>query len=216
MAVVDAYLRFIYVDIRINGRISDSGVWNKCTLKVRLESNNLHIPGPSPLSGTREMFPYVLIGDEGFPLTEKLLILYSGSQCSDRKKSYCIIHLPRTRRCSENAFDNLGARFQIYQSAMRYDSDDAEKIIMATCCLHNMLRSKVVGRAMYTPPSFIDEEDMSSKIRPGDFREESANGLINLDNQGGNRHANSIFLRNKWRDYFNVGGAVPWQERMVR
>lgn len=97
---------------------------------------------------------------------------------------------------------------------MRYDSDDGEKIIMATCCLHNMLRSKVVGRAMYTLPSFIDEEDiMSGEIRPGDFREESANGLINLGNQGGNRHANSIFLRNKWCDYFN---AVPWQEHMVR
>ncbi|XP_018401801.1 PREDICTED: putative nuclease HARBI1 [Cyphomyrmex costatus] len=219
MAVVDAHLRFIYVDIGINGRISDSGVWNKCILKTCLESNSLHIPGPSPLFGTREMFPYVLIGDEGFPLTKKLLIPYPGSQCSGRKHRRIFNYrLSRARRCSENAFGILGARFQIYRSAMRYDPDDAKVIIMATCCLHNMLRSKVVGRAMYTPPSFIDEEDiMSGEIRPGNFREESTNGLINLNNQEGNRHANSaILLRNKWCNYFNAEGAVSWQERMVR
>lgn len=85
MAVVDAHLRFIYVDIGTNGRISDLGVWNKCTLKARLESNSIHIPDPSTIFGTREIFPFVLVGDEGFPLTEKLLIPYPGPQCSGRK-----------------------------------------------------------------------------------------------------------------------------------
>ena len=124
----------------------------------------------------------------------------------------------RARRCAENAFGVLGARFQIYRAAMRYDPDDAEKIVMATCCLHNLLRSKVVGRAMYTPPTFIDGEDiMSGEIRRGDFQAEPASGLVNLSNQGGNRHTNSaILLRNKWCLYFNNEGAVPWQEHMVR
>lgn len=67
LGVVDAHLRFIYVDIGTNGRISNSGVWNKCTLKTRLQNKRLHIPGPSSLHGTYEMFPFVLIGDEGFP-----------------------------------------------------------------------------------------------------------------------------------------------------
>lgn len=85
-----------------------------------------------------------------------------------------------------------------------------------------MLRTKVVARTIYTPPtlsSFIDEEDiMSGEIRHGDFRTESANGFINLTNQGGNRHANSaiLLIMNKWCLYFNTVGAVPWQERMVK
>lgn len=126
--------------------------------------------------------------------------------------------LSRARRCLENAFGVLGARFQIYRAAIKYDPDDAKKIIMATCCLHNMLRNKVVGRIIYTPPTFIDEEDiMTGEIRQGDFRIESASGLVNLSRQGGNRHANSaILLRNKWCIYFNTEGAVPWQERMVK
>lgn len=128
------------------------------------------------------------------------------------------IFLGYHERCSENAFGVLGARFQIYRAAIRYDPDDAKKIVTATCCLHNMLRSKVVGRIIYTPPTFIDEEDIiSGEIRQGDFRAESANGLINLINQGGNRHANSaISLRDKWCLYFNAEGAVPWQDRMVK
>ncbi|XP_025990628.2 protein ALP1-like [Solenopsis invicta] len=112
MAVVDAHLRFIYVDIGTNGRISYSGVWNKCTLKARLESNNIHIPDPSTIFGTREIFPFVLVGDEGFPLTEKLLIPYPGPQCSGRKDRRIFNYrLSRARRCAENAFGVLGARF---------------------------------------------------------------------------------------------------------
>lgn len=34
LAVVDAQLRFIYIDLGTNGRMSDSYVWNKCVLYV--------------------------------------------------------------------------------------------------------------------------------------------------------------------------------------
>lgn len=82
LALVDAQLRFIYVNVGTNGRVSDSGVWNKCSLKNHLDRNTLHIPPPAPLPGTQDNFPFVIIGDEGFPLSEKLLILYPGPQCS--------------------------------------------------------------------------------------------------------------------------------------
>ncbi|KYN50462.1 Putative nuclease HARBI1 [Trachymyrmex cornetzi] len=52
MAVVDANLRFIYVDIGTNGRISDSGMWSKCSLKAHLDSGQFRIPAASPLPGT--------------------------------------------------------------------------------------------------------------------------------------------------------------------
>lgn len=126
--------------------------------------------------------------------------------------------LSRARRCSENTFGVMAARFQIFRSAMRYDPDDACKIILSICCLHNMLRSQSIGRAMYTPPSFLDGEDeMSGEFRRGDWRAENARGIINLAHQSSNHHANAaIVLRDRWCDYFNTVGAVPWQERMVR
>lgn len=92
----------------------------------------------------------------------------------------------------------MAARFQIFRSAMRYDPDDACKIILAICCLHNMLRSQSIGRAMYTPPSFLDgENEWSGEFRCGDWRAENAGGMIHLAHQGGNRHANEAIMLRK-------------------
>lgn len=125
--------------------------------------------------------------------------------------------LSRARRCSENAFGVLGARFQIFRTAMRYDPDEAIRITMTCCCLHNMLRSQCTNRAMYTPPNFLDEEDeLTGNMRFGEWRQEPVNALAPLCHQGGNRHGNdACTLRNTWTEYFNGPGAVPWQELMV-
>lgn len=65
-------------------RMSDSHVWNKCNLKFYLNSNNFPLPQPSPLSGCDNNFPYVLVGDEIFPLTTNLLIPFLKYQCRNR------------------------------------------------------------------------------------------------------------------------------------
>ncbi|GAB1867740.1 Nuclease harbi1-like protein [Camponotus japonicus] len=99
---------------------------------------------------------------------QKNLIPYPGLQCNGMKNRRIFNYrLSRARRCAENAFGVMAARFQIYRSAMRYNPDDACKIILATC-LHNMLGSQSIGHAMYTPPSFLDREDEIS----GEFHRE--------------------------------------------
>jgi len=85
LAVVDAQLRFIYVDVGTNGRINDTGIWNKCSLKAHLDHNSLNIPEPISLLNTEKKFPFILIGDEGFPLSTKVLIPYPRDICSGRK-----------------------------------------------------------------------------------------------------------------------------------
>lgn len=86
LAIVDAQLRFIYIDVGTNRRMSDHYIWNKCSLKSHLYSNNLHLPQPSPLPGYVDNFLYVLVGDEIFPLTTKLLIPYPKDQSRNRQK----------------------------------------------------------------------------------------------------------------------------------
>ena len=46
MALVDANYRFIYIDIGCNGRVSDGGVFDNCSLSKLLSdtTNPLHIP----------------------------------------------------------------------------------------------------------------------------------------------------------------------------
>lgn len=85
LALVDAELRFIYIYVGTNGRVSDKGVWNKSTFKTLLERNELKIPQPSPLPGTEDNFPFIIVADEGFTLSEKVLILFPKEQCSGKK-----------------------------------------------------------------------------------------------------------------------------------
>lgn len=87
LALVDAQLRFIYIDVGTNGRVCDKGVWNKSTFKSLLDKNKLKIPQPSPLPGTDNDFPYVIVGDEGFTLSEKVLIPFPMEQCSGKRNT---------------------------------------------------------------------------------------------------------------------------------
>jgi len=129
----------------------------------------------------------------------------------------CNFRLSRARRTSESAFGLIVNRFEIFRSPLRYDPDDSTTIILAACCLHNMLRSDSVGRASYTPSGSIDVEDViAGTIREGDCPEMPCNGVARLVNQGGNRHRDSALdLRERWCEYFNGPGAVPWQLRLV-
>lgn len=220
LAIVDAGLRFIYVDVGTNGRVGDKGVWNKCSMKKYLEENSMSIPPPCPLPGTDKNFPFVIVGDEGFALTNQVMIPFSKEHLRGENSKVRRIfnyRLSRVRRCSENAFGLIVNRFQILRSPMRYDPDVARNITLTILCLHNLLRTDTLGRKLYSPPEMLDSEDeLTGVIHRGAWREEGGNGLQDLARQGGNRHAASpLQLREDWAEYFNGPGAVPWQERMV-
>lgn len=70
---------------------------------------------------------------------------------------------------------------------------------------------------MYTPPSYIDlEDEQTGHFWPGDWRNESVQGLVRFQNHRGYRHTNhALGLREMWCEYFNGVGAVPWQDRVV-
>lgn len=75
---------------------------------------------------------------------------------------------------------------------MRYDPNIATLIVQCCCALHNFLKSKVLGKLLYTPEGMLDTEDIYSEaVRFGEWREESVSGMINFVHQGGNRHSNA-------------------------
>jgi len=96
LAIVDAQLRFIYVDVGTNGRVADKGVWNKSAMKKCLDENRLKLPPACPLPGFAEDFPFVIVGDEGFALSSKVTIPYPKDQIRGRRDRrifnyrYCI------------------------------------------------------------------------------------------------------------------------------
>ena len=69
--------RFILVDIGNAGRQSDGGVLSNSAFGQALDDGTLSILKPSPLPGTSSPdYPYVIVGDEGFPLKVNLLRPY--------------------------------------------------------------------------------------------------------------------------------------------
>lgn len=70
MAIVDANLEFIYVDVGPNGRVSDGGVIENTLFYEKLLSGNLNLPKKEDnISG----LDFVFIGDEAFALKTDFL-----------------------------------------------------------------------------------------------------------------------------------------------
>lgn len=212
LALVDANLRFIYVDVGTNGRISDGGVWGKSTLKKALESNALSIPKVGVLPQSKSAMHYIIVADDAFPLTPYLMKPYPGKALTEEQRIFNY-RLSRARRVVENAFGILASRFQVFQKAINASPVKVQKIVLATCALHNFLKSRPGN--LYVPTGSIDSEDIINlKINHGDYH-----GKIKLMNFKKMPTKSSNFAKDTQNilcNYFNTTGAVPWQKVMCK
>ncbi|GBP90512.1 hypothetical protein EVAR_79997_1 [Eumeta japonica] len=87
LALVDANYKFIYVDVGAFRRNSDGGVFARSTLGISLATNTADVPEDIPLENCGEPMPYVIVGDQAFPLKRHLMRPYSKETASiDIKK----------------------------------------------------------------------------------------------------------------------------------
>ena len=66
LALVDANKRFLTVDVGQCGRVSDGNVFADSNIAMRLARQNIGLPPDENLGGVP--LPYIIIGDETFPL----------------------------------------------------------------------------------------------------------------------------------------------------
>ena len=127
--------------------------------------------------------------------------------------------LSRARQCIENAFGILSAKWRIFHKPIKDNVDLVKVIVAATVCLHSYLR--LTDNANYIPAGFVDSEDISGNIVPGDWRHEVDNegaGLRTVRQTGGNRYPyDAGIARENFMEYYNSPeGEVPWQWQDVR
>ena len=72
---MDGKHKFMTVDIGAYGRQSDSGVFTESIVFRHLEAGSFNLPPPRQIPRTNITLPYVLVGDQGYPLKEYLMIL---------------------------------------------------------------------------------------------------------------------------------------------
>lgn len=68
LAMCDSRYVFTYLNVGSAGREGDAGVFKNCDLLRCLENNTINIPPPERLGESQIELPYVIVGDEAFPL----------------------------------------------------------------------------------------------------------------------------------------------------
>lgn len=140
LALSDAHLKFLFVDVGAYGSQGDARIFRESAFGRRLHEGRLNIPESRPLPCTEEpSLPLVMVADEAFGLAENLMRPYSGTGLSRQQKIFNY-RLSRARRVVECAFGVCTAKWRVLLTSMQLDVDNAIKVVLACCVLHNFLR----------------------------------------------------------------------------
>ena len=197
MALVDAKYRFLYCDVGCNGRVSDGGVFAQTSLQDSLSNKTANIPTPTFLPGTDQLMSFHIVADEAFPLREDIMKPYHNRNLTEEQRIFNY-RLSRARRVVENAFRILVNRFRVFTTTIALAPEKVEKIVLASCALHNFLRST-------TDTEWVQDADEET---------------TNLPSVGIPHNANTTNAakdkRNVLANYFiSEEGAVEWQKHMI-
>lgn len=211
LALVDANYKFLYVDVGTQGRASDAGVWDKSNLRKYLEEKRLQVPADGLLPHSKSQSPYVIVGDDAFPLKTYLMKPYPGQNLTPDQRIFNY-RLSRARRVSENAFGILAAKFRVFESAIHSNPIYIKKIIFASVALHNYLRSNC---STYITQDMLQREDIErDTVVPGAW-EQMPYVFQDIHGNGRGCSNDAKKVRDTLKEYFINTGQVPWQERMA-
>ena len=164
----------------------------------------LNIPPPRPIYGDTKLFPFVLVGDEAFPLKEYLIKLYVRASTKE-KEQVANYRISRPRRVVENTFEICASRSRIFRRPITASVDTVISNTKPVVALHNyLMQGRVFGpKNNYCPEGFAN----------GDWRKEhvETNGLQPLPSVGYNYSSDAKKIRDEFRNYFWRAGSVPWQ-----
>lgn len=217
MAISDARYRFIYVDIGSFGHQNDAAIFSSTDIYSRFDKGIEEIPSPRDVNG--HMLPFTLLGDDIFALKPWLQKPFPGKNVDEDEKVYNY-RLSRARRTVENAFGILRARWRIFSRPIKGKLDLIDGVVKACVCLHNYLLLHV--NAKYLPPGFVDSDDGSGHMIPGQWREMVRNdarpALRPLRAQGSHNYGfDAKQTRTAFKNYVNSPeGSLSWQLKHVR
>ena len=143
--------------------------------------------------------PYIVIGDEAFPLKKYLMRPYprSARRLSEAERIFNY-RLSRSRNTVENAFGILANTWRTYQRPFECRVQLCDKLILPTVVLHNYILE---------PPT---------EISPA-LGKEPTNPLVRMNVAAATNSTRvALDVRNSFMEYFmSDEGRVEWQKRVV-
>ncbi|XP_071652483.1 uncharacterized protein [Temnothorax longispinosus] len=225
MAACDHNYKFTVVDVGAYGSNSDGGVLSRSEFGKALHNGNLNLPkGEANLPGSRTRTPCFFVGDEAFQLTQNMMRPYPGRNLNVKKKIFNY-RLSRARRVIENTFGILVSRWRILRKSITLHPENVDKIILATICLHNFLKTvndlRPAEHRIYCPPNFVDTEQEDGTIISGGWRSEcSTSNVVEIERIRATNARRSTTLAYKQRDeiadyLLTPEGEVSWQYEYI-
>lgn len=205
MALSDADSCFTLVDCGQYGRVSDAGVFQNSVIYDLLERNQLNIPKAYlKICTSNEQIPFMIVGDEAFPLKTYLMRPFAARTLNDDRRIYNYRH-SRARRTVECAFGILAKKYEIFQRSMRLQPDKAVLVTNAGTVLHNFVRRRD-GHM----------KDRTSSVQYETYQD-AGDGFQNLQPLHGTRFAeDAVGLRDAITEFFcDPQGSVEWQHEYV-
>jgi len=204
LAIVDANIKFIAIDVGSYGREGDAGIYLKSEMGKRINNGLFNIPEPAALPYTDIKLPNIILGDEAFALSKNMMKPFSRQQSFyDRTKTVYNYRLSRARRTTENAFGVMCSYFRIFHTPIATHPDRIDNIILASCILHNLMRSEKIPAPLETAFGATIEVQLPK------------HNLSSFVPTTGRPNTEGAFIRDKFKDYFNGIGAVQWQNNMI-
>src|SRR3989442_124271 len=155
--------RFLVTDIGAPGSESDAGIFAQSAFAKRFQEKTLQVPLNGKLGSIEAEVPYVIVGDEAFPLKPWLMRPFPGRGLDLSRKIFNY-RLSRARRVVENVFGIWAARWRILFSTMECDIELCQAVVRCTVLLHNFLRDMSDNEVRE------DRENMDGSLEPGNWR----------------------------------------------
>ena len=156
-------------------------------------NNSLGVPAPAPVEDCDIPLPYFVVGDDIFALQTWLQRSFPRRSKPSEAQQIFNYRLSRARHVIENTFGILRVRWRVFSRPNQASVETAEEITKAAVCLHNYLRQ--TNSASYCATGFVDSEDGSGDIRPGEWRQvvrnDSRGALSDIAPLRGRRYSNS-------------------------
>ncbi|XP_067643829.1 uncharacterized protein [Eurosta solidaginis] len=194
LALVDANYRFVFIDVGTNGRANDAGVFHRSCLKDILEKEE-NLPKDS-LVGRGRNLPYVIVGDDAFPLQKHIMKPYP-YHTKNIKRQIFTLRLSRARPVVEHVFGMICNRFRVLLTIINLKVETVEKIVSACIVLHNFLLQ-------------VDNTYVSSLRETPDI---SNTPPASLDIPNNPRKGVAEAIRKNFTEYFNEEGRIDWMNR---
>ena len=129
--------RFIFIDLGAYGKQSGGGTFSASTLYHFLEDSKSTLPKPASFVGSGTEVPFVILGDEAYPLKTYLMKPFARKDLSCEE---CVFNfrLSRARRC-ECAIGIQTAKWRLLKKAVETNVNKDEGIVRCICLLHNII-----------------------------------------------------------------------------